>query len=237
MMREPAVRRDQREIAIPSDSRPPAHRRVPADRTKRSAWRAGFAALRAGAGLCRRHPGEVVGGLLAMAAAGAIAFNALGFQGGRHPAPIFANLTSRAAPVALPPKIGTDKAEPTAVAAEGTPEGRPPRASGRDSIGEVIRSADPAKSGASKSTESKSGDSKPGDTTASVTPKTEDAVAKAQRALIKLGYGPLRADGILGAGTRAAIAKFERDRKLPVKGEPTGRTLRELATRAGQSPG
>jgi peptidoglycan hydrolase-like protein with peptidoglycan-binding domain len=41
----------------------------------------------------------------------------------------------------------------------------------------------------------------------------------------------------MGASTRAAIEKFERDRKLPVKGEPSPRTFRELATRAGATRG
>ncbi|TXM63869.1 peptidoglycan-binding protein, partial [Methylobacterium sp. WL69] len=86
----------------------------------------------------------------------------------------------------------------------------------RDTIGEIIRE---------------------GETTASVTPKADPAVAKAQRALVKLGYGPLKADGLLGTGTRAAIERFERDRKLPVKGQPAGRTLRELAARAAAAPG
>ena len=71
------------------------------------------------------------------------------------------------------------------------------------------------------------------ETTASVTPK-DTAVIQAQRALNKLGYGPLKADGLMGPGTRAAIEKFERAAKLPVKGEPAGRTLRELAQKAGQ---
>ncbi|MDO9428794.1 MAG: peptidoglycan-binding domain-containing protein, partial [Methylobacterium sp.] len=78
---------------------------------------------------------------------------------------------------------------------------------------------------------------KAGETTASVTPKPDQAVAQAQRALVKLGYGPLVADGVLGPGTRAAIEKFERDRKLPVKGVAAGRTLRELASRAGSTKG
>ena len=59
---------------------------------------------------------------------------------------------------------------------------------------------------------------------------------QAQKALSKLGYGPLKADGLMGATTRAAIEKFERDRKLPVKGEAAGRTLRELAARAALPP-
>ena len=59
------------------------------------------------------------------------------------------------------------------------------------------------------------------------------AVLGAQRALNKLGYGPIKPDGLAGPGTRQAIERFERDRKLPVTGEPSGRTGRELATASG----
>ena len=55
---------------------------------------------------------------------------------------------------------------------------------------------------------------------------------RAQKALSKLGYA-VKPDGAMGPGTRAAIEKFERGAKLPVTGEATGRTLRELVARAG----
>ncbi|EHP90345.1 Peptidoglycan-binding domain 1 protein [Methylorubrum extorquens DSM 13060] len=59
-------------------------------------------------------------------------------------------------------------------------------------------------------------------------PKPDPTVIRAQRALTKLGYGPLKDDGLMGPGTKAAIEKFERDRKMPVKGEVAGPTLRAL---------
>jgi peptidoglycan hydrolase-like protein with peptidoglycan-binding domain len=60
-----------------------------------------------------------------------------------------------------------------------------------------------------------------------------ETVVAMQRALTKIGYGPLRDDGHFGAGTRAALDKFERDRKLPARGENPARTLRELAQTSG----
>ena len=60
--------------------------------------------------------------------------------------------------------------------------------------------------------------------------KTVEAV---QRGLNRLGYGPLKADGSFGASTKAAIERFERDRKLTVKGEPAGRLLKELSAASG----
>ena len=58
-------------------------------------------------------------------------------------------------------------------------------------------------------------------------------VLAAQRALNKLNYGPIKPDGLFGPGTRQAIERFEKDRKLPVTGEATGRTARELAAASG----
>ncbi len=63
--------------------------------------------------------------------------------------------------------------------------------------------------------------------------RTDRAVLAAQRALNKLNYGPVKPDGLMGPGTRQAIERFERDRKLPVTGEPAGRTARELAAASG----
>jgi hypothetical protein len=59
-------------------------------------------------------------------------------------------------------------------------------------------------------------------------------VSAGQRALAKLGYG-VASDGIMGPGTRQAIERFERDRRLPVTGEFTPRTVRELTAASGIS--
>lgn len=228
MKREPAARRDQREIAIPSDARP-LRQRPSSGAMRRGAWAQGFAILAAAGGLCRRHPGEVLGVLVAVGAVATVSLNALGSQTGRHPAPILANLNTRPAALAAPRKPAADAIGDLAAAdpkfearIEAKPKPEMARPPAKDGIADLIKASEPAR---------------PGDTTASVTLKSEDPVAKVQRALVKLGYGPLKTDGMMGPGTRAAIAKFERDAKLPVKGEPAGRTLRELASRAGLPPG
>jgi putative peptidoglycan binding protein len=59
-------------------------------------------------------------------------------------------------------------------------------------------------------------------------------VTAVQRALNDYGYGPLKATGIYGPETVAAIEKFERDRKLPVTGQISPRLLRELAALTGK---
>jgi peptidoglycan hydrolase-like protein with peptidoglycan-binding domain len=54
-----------------------------------------------------------------------------------------------------------------------------------------------------------------------------------QRALAQYGYGQIRPTGIVDAETRAAIEKFERERKLPVTGQPSDRVARELTGLTG----
>lgn len=215
----------QREIVVPRDMRAarggaakPSRRVTNPIKGKVSPGE--FAAALRGAGgwmlaQCAHRPGETAGTLVALGAAVYVSLNALGFQAGRHPAPILPQPAMQAAKPAPVRIVSTDapavKAEPEAAAKEAL------RAASHDSIGALIRS--------------------PGDTTSSVTPKPDTSVAKAQRALTKLGYGPLKDDGVMGSGTKAAIEKFEREHKLPVKGEAAGRTLRELATRAGKAKG
>ena len=55
-----------------------------------------------------------------------------------------------------------------------------------------------------------------------------------QRALAQYGYGQIKPTGIVDAETRAAIEKFERERKLPVTGQPSERVARELAGLTGR---
>nr|WP_281409345.1 peptidoglycan-binding domain-containing protein [Microvirga terricola] len=59
-----------------------------------------------------------------------------------------------------------------------------------------------------------------------------DVVLSGQRALAKLGYN-VKPDGVMGAGTRQAIERFEQERRLPVTGDFSPRTIRELAAASG----
>lgn len=229
-MGEPSNRRDRREIELPADLRASRPGRVqPSGRSRRETaeprvspppgeLRAMLVGTARWLGTtCVTKPWQSAGTAAALVAAGFVAVNALGNQDGRHPAPILpqpaqqvANATPPAAKPPAPLPAEPVKPEPRHV------EAAPPR----DAIGDMIRN--------------------PGDTTASVTPhadKTDKSVMQAQRALAKLGYGPLKPDGQMGGATRAAIEKFERDRKLPVTGEAAGRTLRELAARAAAAKG
>ncbi|MFC6788630.1 peptidoglycan-binding protein [Methylobacterium komagatae] len=168
--------------------------------------------------MCRERPGTVFGGVVAVVAAGFICINALDSQKGRHPAPILPQLPAKVAAKAPAPPTPVAKE-----AARDVPQTTAKAAPG-DTIGDMIRAED---------------------TTASVNPRQkaaakvdapaqDTAVTRAQRALTKLGYGPIKADGAMGPATKAAIEKFERDRKLPVTGEATGKTLKALESGAAK---
>jgi peptidoglycan hydrolase-like protein with peptidoglycan-binding domain len=73
-----------------------------------------------------------------------------------------------------------------------------------------------------------------GDAIADLIVGSSRRVLAVQRALGDFGYGPVKPTGVLGPETRAAIEKFERDRKLPVTGQLSDRLLRELAAATGR---
>lgn len=58
-------------------------------------------------------------------------------------------------------------------------------------------------------------------------PAPRDVVA-AQKVLTELGYGPIKADGVIGAGMRQAIEKYQRDAGLRVSGDLHAETLQNL---------
>lgn len=179
-----------------------------------------------------RHPALVVMLVLLGAGLGAVARNALWSQTGRHPAPLLGVKTAESRvvpalpplppsrPSAAPPPAAT--APPAVVAPAPLPVIASPAPAApvaaakphpaRDPIGDMIRAKEAG--GAS---------AKPDNT----------KIASAQRALTKLGHGPLKADGMPGAGTRQAIERFERERGLAVTGELNPRTIKELSLRAG----
>ena len=172
-----------------------------------------------------QRPGLLVGGLAISAAAAAIIVNALSFQSARHPAPIFAKTERAASPgrgaetaPVLPPVPPT---RPPAVGATAAPPQAAPRSPARDPIADLIRG--------SETTGSASPPARP----AEIRSESQRHVASAQRALLKLGYGPLKTDGVFGQETRQAIMRFERDRRLTPTGELGARTLRELSAQSG----
>ena len=59
-------------------------------------------------------------------------------------------------------------------------------------------------------------------------------VVAVQRALTDFGYGQIKPSGIINPETKAAIERFERERKLPVTGQISERLTRELAAITGR---
>jgi hypothetical protein len=109
-------------------------------------------------------------------------------------------------PPMRPPAVTTTAALPSAAS----------RSTARDPIADIIRSSETTGSASSPAR-----------------PEAQSQIAAAQRALVKLGYGPLKTDGIFGQGTRQAIERFERDRRLTPTGELGTRTVRELSAQSG----
>ena len=60
-------------------------------------------------------------------------------------------------------------------------------------------------------------------------------IAAVQRVLTEYGYAQLKPTGVLGADTKAAIEKFEHERRLPVTGQVSDRLMRELYVATGHS--
>jgi peptidoglycan hydrolase-like protein with peptidoglycan-binding domain len=55
-----------------------------------------------------------------------------------------------------------------------------------------------------------------------------------QRALAEYGYGQIKPTGVIDADTKAAIERFERERRLPITGQLSDRVTRELASVTGR---
>jgi hypothetical protein len=153
---------------------------------------------------------------------GVIVMNALALQTERHPAPLFTSLIEERsvapAPAVVPPPVARPESQERKREAARDP--RAPSSSRDETTRSVPVSKDQLlaviKNGAPE---------------ASVDPAAR--ILQVQRALNKAGFGPLKEDGVMGPGTKQALERFEAARKLPVKGEAQGRTLRELAKHSG----
>jgi peptidoglycan hydrolase-like protein with peptidoglycan-binding domain len=59
-------------------------------------------------------------------------------------------------------------------------------------------------------------------------------VMAVQRALSDFGYGQIKPTGMFDRDTKAAIERFERERRMPITGDISERLVRELAARTGR---
>lgn len=191
--------------------------------------------------LLLHSPKDMIAGLLAAAAIGAIVANALFLQAGRHPSPMF-RTTVAAAPAqpAANPLPRPRPAEASTRAVELTPadvRAAEPKADSRpeskpDAMSNLVAKTAAAPAAAASSTAIV----RPPAAVPAATPHTAAGrrIAAVQRALTEYGYGQLKPTGLIGADTQAAILKFERDRKLPPTGQMSDRLVRELAAMTGR---
>lgn len=209
-----------------------------------------------------QHPRESVAILAAAAATLVIFINALYLQRGPHPAPIFGSrqLTKQdrlaVLPHSRPPEAGGAAAVvrtraqlvgeiQRALVERGFYEGAIDGIWGARTDGAVRDFAEAV--GTLVDAEASEGllriierskvhagaASAPGDPIAQLLTPSKRVLA-VQRALADFGYGQITPTGIEDAETRAAIERFERDRRLPVTGTVSDRVVRELAAMTGR---
>lgn len=194
-------------------------------------------------------PKDVAAGLIAFAACIAIIANALFLQKGPHPAPMFGA-------VASPPTVlVVSNPLPRPRPAEADAMSLEPRAAEPKLSDSKLFDPRPVEPGP---VEQKAADPKVTDPLADLVKATTSAapaanalrppapipgpgpitgfhrVAAVQRALTEYGYGQLKPTGTVGPDTKAAIEKFEHERKLPVTGQMSERLVRELAAITGR---
>ncbi len=186
-------------------------------------------------------PKDVVAGLIAATAICAILTNALFLQAGRHPSPMFGSVVTLPPPQAA---VASPLPRPRPVVEADPQETRQVEVRGADSRQADSRSADARAADAMTNLVVRS-TSPPATTPANVvrppapipaaTAQSAGArrVAAVQRTLTQYGYGQLKPTGAVGADTQTAIAKFERERKLPVTGQMSDRLVRELSAMVG----
>jgi Putative peptidoglycan binding domain len=204
-----------------------------------------------------RRPQRTLAVGLGLALATAIILNALVFQKARHPSPFLSapRVTETKAPAVQDPKTAAG-APATASVQAVAPPARPanlealiretavvrppatvpagtaptPRAAPRD----VTQRDNTSREAAPRDPIAElimNGDARPPATVGQ--PDTKRITLSAQKALAKLGYGPVKNEGRLDDATKNAIERFEKDRKLPVTRELSPRTQRELAAASG----
>lgn len=185
-------------------------------------------------------PKDMVAGTLAFAAVVAIVANALLLQAGRHPAPLFGTVvtlpppsavtSTSANPLPRPRPVEAEAAAPEPKAVEPKPV-EPKSAESRtaDSMANLVKAT--AAAPVASSTIPRPPASIP--SSEAVAAAGSHRVAAVQRALTEYGFGQLKPTGTAGSDTRAAILKFERERKLPVTGQVSERLVHELAAMIG----
>ena len=194
-----------------------------------------------------QSPKNIAAGLVAFAVCSAIVANALFLQRGPHPAPMFgvpANPLPRPRPaqadgMSPEPKAAESKLSDSKLFDPRPVEQRPveQKAAEQKAAGQKAadQRVDDPLTDLVKATTSVAPANVPRPPAPIPGPITGvRRVAAVQRALTEYGYGQLKPTGMVGPDTRAAIEKFERERKLPVTGQVSERLVNELAGAIGR---
>jgi hypothetical protein len=199
-------------------------------------------------------PKDLVAGALAVAAIGAIVANALFLQSGPHPSPMFGSVVtlpapgpSSVSPLPRPRPAEATKAEaapvePRAVESRAAdikavePKASDLKASDTkavDPLTNLVKSTSAAPAATSSIPRPPASIPIASRNDSNLSPGGSRRVAAVQRALTEYGYGQLKPTGTIGSDTQAAIAKFERERKIPATGQISDRMVRELSATIG----
>ncbi len=195
------------------------------------------------------HPKDALAILIAAAMVAAIAGNALFMQAGRHPSPMFGapaavpfpqaasvNPTPRSRPAGAEARLAEVRLEPKQIESRQL-EPKQPEPRANDPMGQLVAksvSATPASTAAVPRPPAPiPAASRTNDPVAALI-ASQRRVATVQRTLTEFGYAQLKPTGVAGSETQAAIAKFEKERKLPVTGQVSDRMVRELAAVTGR---
>lgn len=188
---------------------------------------------------------------LSAALAATIVLNALNWQKARHPAPLFASASKPLVPPREPkiaetmaaasrPKPQAVPVPPHEKPVEKTPVANPTSPPSQDEIARILSAGAPKPA---PSVEVRPANRKPApprqkpaqaSSAQASSVQASPAVLKAQEALVRLGF-VLKPDGVAGATTKAAIARYERDHGLPARGQLTPAMTRRLLTDAGMT--
>ena len=206
-------------------------------------------------------PKDLLAGGLAVAAIGAIVANALFLQSGPHPSPMFGSVVILPAPAPPPSSNLLPRPRPAeAIKSEAAPaepraaepkavEPRTVDAKASDLKASDVKPTDPLTNLVKATSTAPTTGVAPSSTSsiprppapipvasradATLGPGGSRRVASVQRALTEYGYGQLKPTGTIGPDTQAAVAKFERDRKIPATGQMSDRMVRELSAMIG----
>lgn len=184
----------------------------------------------------------LVGSALCVAALGGIAINALTLQRTRHPAPLFGHAapahaareptTVELAPATLP--VPAPRPQQLAPMQQDDSQSAKALADDRASLPHPHQTPAPAPAAAEAEARPRDAISElllgNGHEVQAASPSK--TVLAAQKALVKLGF-VLRPDGLMGATTKQAIERYERDHGRVSRGELTPAVMRLLSTESG----